>query len=204
MGWFLFKSQSQVRGTERTPGDGAFSQRRDGGGGLEEILPYAGRARWSQGQLPPGRSRVSAGPCPAWSSLLPSLPAFCVSAPTSSVPAPLGAAASGLSSACRGRIQVQHWTAPRSGHPLHDRWVSAPGTATPSLWHPPAPLLSALSLLSYDSRTQDFCLVSGLCVSHSATSLRRRQGHGCVLRALRSRELTVPAFQWTECPCHST
>lgn len=44
MDWFLFKSQSQVRGVERTLADGALSQLWDGGRGLPEILPYEGRA----------------------------------------------------------------------------------------------------------------------------------------------------------------
>lgn len=151
MGSFLFKSQSQVRRTERTPGDGAFSQHRDGGGGLEEILPYAGRAHWSQGQLPPGRSRISAGPCPAWSSSLPSLPGFCVSAPRSSVSAPPGAAASGLSSVCRAGSRFSTGQLPAAAAPLHDRSVSAPRTATPTI-SPEARVLRSCPLL-------DSCLV---------------------------------------------
>ena len=78
-----------------------------GGGDPRRSLPYAGRAHGSQGRLPLGRSRVSAGPCPAWSPLFPALPALCVS----SVRSPRGAAGSGLSPAGRPH-PVQHWTAP--------------------------------------------------------------------------------------------
>lgn len=76
-----------------------------------------------------------------------------------------------------GRIQVQHWTAPRSGRspPRPQRFSTKDSDSVHIPRGQSSEILSALSLLPCDSRTQDFCLVSGLCVSHSATSLRRLQ-----------------------------
>ena len=147
-----------------------------GGGDPRRSLPYAGRAHGSQGRLPLGRSRVSAGPCPAWSPLFPALPALCVS----SVRSPRGAAGSGLTPAGRPH-PVQHWTAPAAAaarYPERRRPLPS-GTAAfqhqEQRYRPCALRARVLRSrpLSRDSRLlggmQDFRLAGSPCESHSAT-----------------------------------
>lgn len=191
-GQFLFKSQSQIRRTERTPADGALSQ---GWGGAEywrRFLPYAGRAHWSQGQLPPGRSRVSAGPCPASSPLLPALPAPCVSAFRSSVRllwvlqsrvwAPRGGPypGSALDSSRSGCGAVLGAFSARS-----DAASPRPG---PEFWDP-VRSKSPVSWLQDAGRDAGFQSSQWSVRASFSSRTREAQHPDCVLRALQSREL---------------
>lgn len=143
------------------------------------------------------------------------LPALCVSAPKSSVRAPLGAAGSGLAPRAQphpgsaldsshrgcGAVPGTRWGVGRQAAvPLRNRGVSAPGTAilSPRARDRSSEVPSAQNPSSCDSRVlaeiQDFSLAGGPCVSGSATGLRRLSVC-CVPRALRSQELTLPDSQ---------